>query len=781
MRASIKRTMTIPALLVAAVLVSGPATFAGQQPVWVPLQPRTIGGPWLVEGPGPSHNGQLEGIPNRPVTGAVNALAAHPVGPDILYLGAVNGGLWRTNNATAAQPVWTPQTDAFGSLSIGRDALQFDPTDPNANTLVAGIGRSSSFGSAGGSRLGMLRTTNGGTSWTVLDGGGTLVGKNASGVAARGPILLMSVNNFNGGLDLNNIGIYRSTDTGTTFVRVSGSGGLPLGRAFDLAAHPAIPTALYTTVRDAGANNGVYQSLDTGANWTRISDAAVNALIGDAGPNTVNVKLSVNPAGNVFAAICNSGTLAGLFRSGACPGAGCTTWTSLDLPSPTIHPGGQASIHLSLVASRANPSVVFVGGDRQNSPFPNNIGAIDFSGRLFRVDASLPPGTQAQHLTHSNALGPPGGGTANNSAPHADSRVMVWDAGGQVIEGDDGGVYRRTIPGTNAGVWLSVIGNLVGTEFHDVAFDTNTNTVFGGSQDNGTPQQQIVDNQVWSSISTADGGDVSVDDRTTPGQSVRYSSFQNLGSFRRRTYDSANNLILTETPGLVVTSGAPLAPQFSTPVKVNDRAGVRLIIGAANGAYESLNRGDTLAQLSTGGVVRNAIAYGGRRFGVDNPDALYVGSGAQVLVRTVSGGALAPSAYAGATVAGLGLNLEDWQEAVVSDTAGSVWRTTDAGASWTNITHNLATLNPGVMRTAAFVSVGPGAAVVGTDHGVFMLRLNGTTWDVLGTGLPNAPVFELDYDVARDKLMAGLLGRGAWLLTPVAPEVPVRLQSIVVR
>ena len=56
--------------------------------------------------------------------------------------------------------------------------------------------------------------------------------------------------------------------------------------------------------------------------------------------------------------------------------------------------------------------------------------------------------------------------------------------------------------------------------------------------------------------------------------------------------------------------------------------------------------------------------------------------------------------------------------------------------------------------------------MVGTDRGVYALKLDGTAWDALGTGLPNAPVFELDYDIARDKLMAGLLGRGAWVLTP---------------
>lgn len=739
--------------------------------VWVPAAPGAIGGPHAGQGPGPSQNGQIEGIPGRPVTGAVNALAAHPTNADVLYLGAVNGGIWRTTNATAAEPVWTPLTDTLSSLNIGRDALQFDPTDAAGHTLVAGSGRSSSFSSNGGARIGMLRTTDGGATWSVLGGaGGTLTNKNASGVAARGAVLLMSVNNSNGGIDVNNIGIYRSTDTGATFTRVSGTGSLPLGRAFDLAADPSSLSTFYTTVRDSAAN-GVYKSTDTGATWARVSTPAMDTLAGTAS----NAKISVGSANNVYVALC-TGSVQGIFRSG--DGGG--SWASLDLPVPTIHPGGQAGTHLSFVASRANPNVVFIGGDRQNSPFPNDVGASDFSGRLFRIDASLAPGSQAQHLTHSSSLGAAGGGTANNSAPHADSRVMVIDANGEVLEGDDGGVYRRTVPANNTGLWRSAIGNLVSTEFHGIAFDGNTDTVFGGTQDNGTPQQVTPGNPVWSSISTADGGDVGIDDRSTAGQSVRYTSFQSLGQFRRRTYSSAGTLLSTQTPTLTVTSGPAFASQFYTPVKVNELVGTRLVLGGSNGTYESLNRGDTIVQLAAGSVNRNAIAYGARRLGVDNPDALYVGTGTQVLARTASGGPLAATAYPGGTVTGVAVNPEDWQEAVAID-ATSVFRTTDAGASWTNVTHNLQTFGPGLLRSAAYVFAGPGALLVGTDRGVYGLKLDGNVWDVVGTGLPNAPVFELDYDAARDKLTAGLLGRGAWLLTPLAPEVPVELQTFEIR
>src|SRR4029450_4274197 len=223
----------------------------------------------------------------------------------------------------------------------------------------------------------------------------------------------MAVRNFNGAIDLANVGIYRSTDTGATFTQVSGTGGLAQGRAFDLAADPLSLTTFYTTVA-AGAANGVYRSTDTGATWTRVSDAAMNTIMDTAN----NAKVSVGQAGGVFVAICSGGQLQGLFRSPT----GVAPWTSLDLPAPTIHPGGQSSIHLSLVASRTNPTVVYVGGDRQNRPLPKDVGAFYFSGRLFRVDASLAPGTQAKHLTHSSAVGAAGGGTARTTAPPAGAR-----------------------------------------------------------------------------------------------------------------------------------------------------------------------------------------------------------------------------------------------------------------------------------------------------------------------------------------------------------------------
>src|SRR5262245_64684856 len=115
---------------------------------------------------------------------------------------------------------------------------------------------------------------------------------------------------------------------------------------------------------------------------------------------------------------------------------------------------------------------------------------------------------------------------------------MVVDTSGDLIEVDDGGIYRRTSPLNNTGDWFSINGDIQTTEFHNVAYDTNSNTIIlGGAQDNGTSVQLTMGSKTWRLISGGDGGDVAVDNITLAGsnQSIRYLSSQNLGSFRRLT------------------------------------------------------------------------------------------------------------------------------------------------------------------------------------------------------------------------------------------------------
>jgi hypothetical protein len=721
---------------------------------------------WKSQGPGPSINGQVENIVGFPVVGAVNVVISHPTNSDVLWLGATNGGIWKTTNATAASPHWVPQTDRLSSLSIG--SLDLDPTDGSHQTLAAGTGDRSSWGDSG--ELGtVFRTTDGGASWTRLTGNGLSSWDGLVGIAARGATIVAC------GYQ----GLYRSTDTGASFVRLSTTpgSGAPTGWCWDLAGDPLDSTRLF-----AAFAQGVYRSTNTGATWVKVSDSAVDAQLGN--PNLSRGRLAVGNHNEAYIAIAVNGRLAALFRSGDSGGS----WSELDVPitnefAPVgIHPGYQAFIHLSLVADPANLNLVYIGGDRQpsSSEGGSGVGAHNFTGRLFRIDASKPRGSQFAHLTHSRLVGPAGGGTLSSSAPHADSRDMVFDAAGNLIEGDDGGIYKRTSPQTNLGDWFSLIGDAQTTEFHDIAWDTVSNRIVGGTQDNGTPNQGGTGSVVWDTFIGGDGSDVAVDDRSNPTQSIRYMSFQLTPFFYRITFDSAGAVVAWAFPSeTLVGGGSPPTGQFDTPVVLNASQPSRLVIGANNGVYESYDRGDTIRSIAAGlraNSAPGAIAYGSS----SNPDILYVGADVGVWIRTAAHPAPLveslsyPGRSTGLPVLAVALDEANPATAFTIDSStfsGShVYMTSNTGSNWSEITGNLMALGAGQLNSLLYVSTPVPQLLVGTLHGVFASSpASWGTWFPVGNGLPNVRVYDLDYDAADTVLIAGTLGRGAWKLTAPQP------------
>lgn len=752
---------------------------------------------WGPVGPRPTINGQVESIPStgagaNSVVGAVHTLLADSIDADVMYLGATNGGIWRSTDATAASPTWEPLTDEFPSLSTG--AMEFDVTDATNQTILVGIGHTSSWSRIGGTLSGLLRTTDGGTTWSQL-GQDDLTGRNIVGVAIRGDEIVIATNTFGGGT---NGGVYRSDDGGESFTLVPATAGLTAGSAFDLVGDPTDPNRLYVSVQAVG----LFRTDDLGISWDSVSlgDVDLTAAFTVGGNN--NAEMSVASNGRLYVGVIANGQPNYLGFSDN-PAAGAPAWTEMDLPitqesngdfeglSPRSKPGGQGAIHFSILADPNTPTTVYVGGDRQDSPFPNAIGSNAFSGRLFRGDTTVAPtnpgsttntfSPQWEHLTSVQNMGFAGGGTASNSSPHADSREMVFDANGDLIEGDDGGIYRRTNPGDNTGDWFSLIGSLQNTEFHDIAYDSNSNIIIGGAQDTGTPEQTGTGSFTWDSVTQADGGDVAVDTLIGGGNSLRYSSTQTFTtSFSYTVYDVANTPGATVAPALTVGGGgAAITNQFATPIITNRFAPNRLILGGGNSTYESLNRGENLTEIApglvinapTGGADRDGIpaVYGGRLNGADDPEILYVGSNNQVFLRTTAGGPLNPTSPlpAGATnVQGIAVDPENWMTVYVVD-ADQVFRSFDGGGAWEEVTG----INDFLLRTVDVVN-GPNgvdAILVGAASGVHrMLTNNDQIWTEYGAGLPNAPVADMTFDVVGDLLLAGTLGRGAWTIdTPI--------------
>lgn len=783
-----------------AGLVAGPLAVT-------PAQATTIAATYEAQGPGPILGGQTEnlrrsdGTAAEEVAGAVHVVVPHPTDPDTAWIGTTNGGVWKTTNATSAQPHWVPLTDQQNSSSIG--ALVLDPTVASNTVLVAGIGRFSSFGSQGGPRSGLLRTADGGATWTPL-GVAQLTGENVSGVAARGATIVVASNSgtlFGGGNGQG--GIFRSTDTGVQFTRLSGNGtsGLANQGVFDLVGDPSNDARLY-----AATQTGVFRSDDTGATWVPAGGTAPNNITGISSANpggTNNIELSVTDVGAtnaVFAGVVNAGRLNGLWRS-TDQGA---NWTQLDSPQTndggtvnglqpegTFKPGSQGGTHFSILADSTDADLVYVGGDRQPSPFPNSLGANEFSGRLFRCDASLAAGSQCASLTHN--------GTSNNSAPHADSREMALDANGDILESDDGGVYRRTSPRDATGAWFTVNGDLQIAEHLSCDYDNVADLILCGNQDTGVPEQASGGGASWDSVTTADGGFIAVSDPPGAASSVRYSSSNRLGSnsFRRRTCTAAD-VCVNSAPGFNVvgtgqtlqnfeSSGGNSTLPLYTPLVMNSVNGDRFIV-TSNRVYESTDQLDNLTIINAGlgndgngnpARTTRAIAYGGRQGGADAPGVLWYGDNVgRLWLRSGGGdGGSQLPAWTFGNALDIVLDPQNWATAYVTD-GTSVYRTTDAGQSFVDVSGTLATEAPGAQLWSLEVVPVAGtphyAVLLGTDAGVFMTQTqNLGAWAELGNNLPNSNAFDLQYDSVDDVLLVGTQGRGSWLLRDASEAVPV--------
>jgi photosystem II stability/assembly factor-like uncharacterized protein len=106
----------------------------------------------------------------------------------------------------------------------------------------------------------------------------------------------------------------------------------------------------------------------------------------------------------------------------------------------------------------------------------------------------------------------------------------------------------------------------------------------------------------------------------------------------------------------------------------------------------------------------------------------------------------------------------------VDDTAPYVFKTTDLGESWTDISGNLPRENPGsTVHTIVADFRNPNLLFVGTEFGVYVTTDGGDHWNKFMNGLPPVAVRDLVIHPRDADLVAGTHGRSIWIADDITP------------
>ena len=335
---------------------------------------------------------------------------------------------------------------------------------------------------------------------------------------------------------------------------------------------------------------------------------------------------------------------------------------------------------------------------------------------------------------------------------------MMFDAAGNLIETDDGGIYKRTSPRDATGNWFSLNGTLQVTEEHDLSYDTFADIAFTGTQDNDDPHQATPGQAVWFVLLSGDGGDTAVDN-SDRGAGLLDSATTAPRACRPSCAPSGPQPTMLDHfvfPARTLVGGGPaFVGQFTTPVEVNAITPTGSSSGERTAFSRHFDQGDTIRRISTVVINGNgvdAVSYGG----VGNADLAgrrgeSRGAADRLFMRTAAHPAplnevLTYPRTAGRTVRDIVIHPANANAIYLTNTT-QVFQTLDGGATWNNLSGNIQSF--AADRAAGHRLRRKGRSndllFVSTFNGIYVAReaTGFTTWEPLGTGLPKVPILDL--------------------------------------
>jgi photosystem II stability/assembly factor-like uncharacterized protein len=227
-----------------------------------------------------------------PRAGRARALSGVPSQPNVFYIGFDNGGVWRSTDFGST---WVPLFDGQPTGSIG--AIAVAPSDPNIIYVGSGAGIIRPDLATGD---GVYKSTDAGKTWTHLGLRDSLMiadievdpwNPNRLFVAALGHPYGPNAER----------GIFRSTDGGATFEKVLYKDEYTSGN--DVRIDPKDPNTVYAALWQqqqgfyengafGGTDGGIFKSTDGGTTWKKLTGGLpaigeANLAISQSNPKTL--------------------------------------------------------------------------------------------------------------------------------------------------------------------------------------------------------------------------------------------------------------------------------------------------------------------------------------------------------------------------------------------------------------------------------------------------------------------------------------------------------------